>query len=141
MKSNSSRRGLAKALTEDERRQVENAVFDEMVTTVLLDQEYARRGITVTDEEIRQYAYGWLPPAYQNYPEVTQTNGQFDIAKYQRLLASPIMRQTGRLAELEGYYRTEIPKQKLLEQLWAGAFVTDAEALESDGAIHTTARR
>ena len=44
-----------------------------------------------------------------------QTEGRFDPAKYQRLLASPQARQGGILVALENYYRTEIPKEKLFE--------------------------
>ena len=45
-----------RALTLDEREQIGNAVFDEMVTGVLLRQEIAERRISVTDQEIQQLA-------------------------------------------------------------------------------------
>ena len=113
-------------ITLDERRQIENSVFDQMVSAILLDQEYRRRGITVSDEEIREYARVAPPPALMQSPEL-QTNGQFDLVKYQRLLASPALRQSGQLLMLEQYYRNEIPKQKLYEQITLATFITDAE--------------
>ena len=51
----------------------------------------------------------------------------FDPAKYQRLLASSQARQSGLLVALEQYFRSEVPKQKLFEQVTSGLYVTDAE--------------
>ena len=115
-----------RTLTEDEVRQVQNSTFDRMVMDVLLQQEYERRGIVVTDDEIREYAKFAPPPWVMQAPEL-QTDGKFDIQKYQRLLASSYAKQTGLLAGLEQYYRTEVPRRKLLDQISSGIFVTDAE--------------
>lgn len=115
-----------RSLTEDEMRRIENGTFDQMVTDVLLQQEYRRRGITVSDEEIKEYAQFAPPQWIQQSPEL-QTNGQFDPQKYQRLLASPIARQEGLLASLEQYYRSEIPRLKLFDEISSGVYVTDAE--------------
>ena len=117
------RRG--RSLTLDERAEVEKKTYDEIVTEILLEQEYKKRGISVTEEEIVEYAKFSPPPQYAQLPEL-QTNGQFDFEKYQRFLRNPQARQQGLLAQLEGYYRTTIPKQKLFEQVAAGAFVSDA---------------
>jgi peptidyl-prolyl cis-trans isomerase D len=118
--------GNGRSLTEDEVRRIQNATFDRMVMDVLLQQEYERRGIVVTNEEIQQYAKVLPPPWLQQAPEL-QTEGQFDMQKYQRLLASSYAKQTGLLAGLEQYYRTEIPRRKLLDQIASGIYVTDAE--------------
>ncbi len=114
-----------RSLTLDERSQVETKAYDEIVTEILLEHEYKKRGISVTQEEIVEYAKFSPPPQYAQLPEL-QTNGQFDFEKYQRFLRSPQARQQGILAQLEGYYRSTIPKQKLFEQVAAGAFVSDA---------------
>jgi peptidyl-prolyl cis-trans isomerase D len=55
-----------------------------------------------------------------------QTDGRFDPEKYQRFLASPMARQGGLLQNLESYYRSELPRQKLFEQVAADVYVTDA---------------
>lgn len=115
-----------RSLTEDEVEQVKNAVFDEMVSDVLLSQTYRKRGITVTDDEIREYARFEPPPALTQSPEL-QTEGHFDMQKYQRYLSSSAARQSGLLAYIEQYFRTEIPRQKLLDQLTSGVYVTDGE--------------
>ncbi len=114
-----------RSLTLDERAEVEKKTYDEIVTEILLEHEYKKRGISVTQEEIVEYAKFSPPPQYAQLPEL-QTNGQFDFEKYQRFLRNPQARQQGILAQLEGYYRTTIPKQKLFEQVAAGAFVSDA---------------
>ncbi len=113
------------SLTLDERSQVEKKAYDDIITEILLEHEYKKRGIAVTQEEIVEYAKFSPPPQYAQLPEL-QTNGQFDFEKYQRFLRSPQARAQGLLAQLEGYYRSTIPKQKLFEQVAAGAFVSDA---------------
>lgn len=115
---------LGSALTLDQRQTLEDRAFDELVTDVLLTQEYKRRGITVTDDEILQAARMAPPPQAMQSPDL-QTDGQFDMQKYLRLLASPMARQSGMLAGLEAYYRSEIPKQKLFDQVAAGAYISD----------------
>ncbi|HET7632843.1 MAG TPA: SurA N-terminal domain-containing protein [Gemmatimonadaceae bacterium] len=112
-------------LTQDETQQIRNSVFDQMVMQILLDKAYARRGITVSDDEIRQYAEQAPPQWVQSSPDL-QTDGKFDYAKYQRFLSSAAARQSGLLVQLENFYRTEIPRQKLFAQVTAGVYVSDA---------------
>jgi peptidyl-prolyl cis-trans isomerase D len=119
-----------RALTQDEVRQIEDGVLDQMVMELLLEQEYRRRGITVSNEELREFAR-FAPPDWLRASPELQTEGQFDPEKYRRLLASPVARQQGLLAGLEQYYRSEIPRQKLLEQLASGVYVTDSELWRS----------
>jgi peptidyl-prolyl cis-trans isomerase D len=115
-----------RSLSQDDTRRIENAVFDQMVSSILLNNEYKRRGIIVTDDEVRQFARYAPPPWITNAPEL-QTEGRFDPDKYARLLASPQARQGGLLVSLENYYRTEIPRQKLFDQISSGVYVSDAE--------------
>ena len=114
------------ALTQDAITRLENQPFDEMVTEILLQQEYRRRGITVSDAELRDYAR-FAPPEWITQDPSLQTEGRFDPAKYQRLLASGQARQGGLLVALEQYYRSEVPKEKLAEQVTAGVFATDVD--------------
>lgn len=115
-----------RSLSQDEVRQIENQTLDEMIMQELLREEYRKRGIGVTDEELKEFARYAPPPFLYNSPEL-QTEGRFDPAKYQRLLTSPQARQGGLLLALESYYRTEIPKEKLFEQITDGVYLTDAE--------------
>ena len=116
----------ARPLTQDEIRQVEDDVLDEMIMQALLQQEYRRRHITVSVQELEQFARYDPPPFLYSAPDL-QTDGRFDPVKYQRLLASPQARQGGLLVGLESYYRTEIPRQKLYEQLTEGLYVSPAD--------------
>jgi peptidyl-prolyl cis-trans isomerase D len=115
-----------RTLSQDDSRRIENTVFDQMVSDVLLASEYRRRGISVSDDEVREFARYAPPPWITNAPEL-QTSGRFDPDKYQRLLASAQARQSGLLLQLEAYYRSEIPKEKLFDQIASGVYVTDAE--------------
>ena len=132
-----SQQQAGRALTQDEVRQLENETLDEMIMAVLLEQEYRARGIGVSDEELREFARYAPPPFLYNSPDL-QTDGRFDPAKYQRLLASPQARQQGLLVALENYYRTEIPKEKLFEQITDGIYITDVELWRSYQDEHDT---
>lgn len=128
-----------RSLTQDEIRQIQNSVFDQMVNQILLEREYKRRGISVTDDEIREYAK-YAPPSWVQQSPDLQTDGKFDMAKYQRFLGSAAARQGGLLLQLEDYYRTEIPKQKLFEQITAGVYVSDADLWRAYRDAHDSAQ-
>jgi peptidyl-prolyl cis-trans isomerase D len=117
---------MGRGLNGDERRAVEDQAFEQLVSDVLLTQEYRKRGIRVSDEEVIQQARTNPPPGLLNDPTL-QTDGRFDIEKYQRLLSSPQARQQGMLVQLENYYRSEIPRAKLESQLVSDVFVSDAK--------------
>jgi peptidyl-prolyl cis-trans isomerase D len=114
-----------RALTLDEQAQVEQQVYDDLVNELLLRQEYQRRGISVSDEEIVAAARTAPPPELLQNPEL-QTEGRFDPVKYQRFLANPAAKQGGLLQYLEAYYRQEIPKEKLFQQITSDVYVSDA---------------
>lgn len=114
------------SITLDETERLRNQAFDQLVTDALLRQEYRRRGISVTDDEILQAARFSPPPQLMQSPDL-QTDGQFDQAKYQRFLQSPLARQEGLLLQLEQYYRTEIPREKLFDQIASDVYVSDEQ--------------
>ncbi|HSJ05234.1 MAG TPA: SurA N-terminal domain-containing protein [Longimicrobiales bacterium] len=104
-------------------RQIEDAAWEQVVTQRLLQQELRRRGIRVTDDEIREAALYAPPPDLQESP-LFQTDGRFDPVKYQQFLASPGLDEQF-LRQLESYYRDIIPRSKLYFQNTAGLFVSD----------------
>ena len=118
-------RQLGRALTLDERQQIEQEAYEQLVTDILLAREYERRGITVTPQEIQEAARYSPPPQLMQAPEL-QTEGRFDVQKYYRYMSSPGARQSGLYAQLEAFYREEIRKQKLFEQVASDVYVTDA---------------
>jgi peptidyl-prolyl cis-trans isomerase D len=132
-------RATGKGLTLDERRQVDEQAFEQLVTSVLLQEEYRKRGIGVTDDEIRLAAQLSPPPDLMQNPEL-QTDGKFDIEKYQRLLRSPAARQQGLTLQLENYYRNEIPRTKLFDQLASDVYVSDAKLWNAYRDVHDSAQ-
>ena len=117
-----TRRG--RSLNGDEMHQLEQRVLDDMINNVLLEQEFKRRGITVSNRELQEAAEFSPPPALQQAPEL-QTNGRFDLDKYRRYRNSAAARQSGLNLYLEQYYRDEIRRQKLFDQIATGAYLTD----------------
>jgi peptidyl-prolyl cis-trans isomerase D len=113
-----------RSITLDERRRLGDDAFEQLVGDALLRQEYQRRGITVSKEEISEAARYAPPPQLAQSPEL-QTEGQFDPQKYQRFLSSPAARQEGILLQLEQYYRDQIPREKLFEQVASDVYVSD----------------
>src|SRR5215210_2675827 len=67
--SNEEAERQGRALTLDEVELLEDRAFNELVSEILLQQEYDRRGIGVTREEIRAAATMMPPPALMQSPE------------------------------------------------------------------------
>ncbi|MBI2795076.1 MAG: peptidylprolyl isomerase [Gemmatimonadetes bacterium] len=129
---------LHRGLTLDERAQVGDRAFEQLVGDLILQQEYDRRGIRVTDEEILEASKYAPPPSLLRSPEL-QTDGRFDIEKYRRMLNSPAAKQGGLLRNLENYYREEIPRQKLMLQVAGDVWVSDAHLWTTYQDTHDTA--
>ena len=118
--------GGARLSREDE-QQVQNQVADQFIHNILLERAYRRLGITVSDAEIIQAARSGPPPQIlqQVLQEATfQTNGQFDITKWQRYLSSAGPEFTSQVEQL---YREYLPQRKLQEYLTADVYVSDAK--------------
>jgi peptidyl-prolyl cis-trans isomerase D len=113
-----------RSISLDERDRIADQAFEQLVSDVLLRQEYKHRGILVTDEEIKSAALNNPPPQLMQSPDL-QTNGQFDPDKYRRFLSSSVARQEGLLVQLEQYYRSEIPREKLYDQIAMAVYVPD----------------
>ncbi len=113
-----------RGITLDERRRLSDQAFEQLVGDALMRQEYRRRGIRVSDKEIAEAARFAPPPQLAQSAEL-QTDGQFDPDKYQRFLASPAARQEGILLQLEAYYRDQIPREKLFEQVASDVYISD----------------
>lgn len=112
-------------LTPEQQRALEEQAWNELVDEILLRQEMARRGIRVSDDEIR-FAAGNFPHPQLSQQEIFLTDGRFDINKYRQFLASP-QASDEVLQQLEDYYRQAIPQTKLVRQVSAGTYVSDAE--------------
>ncbi len=114
--------------TLEEQQQLEDAVLEQIVQNIVLEEEFRRRGIQVSDQEIIEAARTTPPPEVVELPQF-QTDGQFDFQKYQRFIASSA--DPTFLMALEARYRDELPRIKLYEQLTAGVYVSDAQLWRS----------
>jgi parvulin-like peptidyl-prolyl isomerase len=84
-------------------------------------------GITVSDQEIIEAARTGPPPQIlqQVLQDPTfQTNGQFDITKWQRYLSSAGPEFS---TQIEQLYRAYLPQRKLQEYLTADLYISDAK--------------
>lgn len=114
-------------LTREDERQVQDRVADQFIQNVLLERAYRRLGITISDEDVIQAAKSSPPPQIlqQVLQDATfQTNGQFDITKWQRYLASAAPEFK---AEVERLYREYLPQRRLEDYLTADIYVSDAK--------------
>ena len=120
-------RDLPTSLTLEERNQIEDQVWEQLIESQVLETEYQRRGITVTTDEIVQAIRNSPPADFRNVPEF-QTDSQFDIAKYQRWLTSSVGAQY--LPALESQYRDQLRRSKLLRVVAADIYLSDAALWE-----------
>jgi peptidyl-prolyl cis-trans isomerase D len=108
-------------------QQVRDEVWDQIVQSSVLDAEYRRRGIQVSDDEIVQAMRNSPPAELRNVPEF-QTDSQFDMGKYQRWLTSSVAQQY--LPALETQYRDDLQRTKLLRVVTADIYLSDAALWE-----------
>lgn len=114
-------------MTLENRQQLEDQVTEQLIQRILLRREYGRLGITVSDDEVRQMSMTTPPPQLLQQvvqDEQFQTNGQFDITKWQRYLGSASAEFR---AQIEQLYRDYLPERKLQQYLTADLYPSDAE--------------
>jgi peptidyl-prolyl cis-trans isomerase D len=118
-------------------QQIRDQVWEQFVQNTVLDAEYKRRGITVTQDEIAEAMRNSPPPEFQKIPEF-QTDSQFDLAKYQRWLTSSVAQQY--LPSLEAQYRDQLERSKLLRVVTADIYLSDPALWEQYRDEHEQAK-
>src|SRR5216117_1155956 len=111
-------------VSREEDRQIQDHVINQIIEDALLQQEYQRLGIRVSDEEIIETARTSPPPEVMRDPQF-QTDSQFDIRKWQQFLRTTTDRQL--LVQIEAMYRDQIPRIKLAQYLTADVYISDAK--------------
>ncbi|HEU5171514.1 MAG TPA: peptidyl-prolyl cis-trans isomerase [Gemmatimonadales bacterium] len=106
----------------DDYEQVRDEVWNEFVTEQLLRDEYNRRHIGVSDDEVFEAIRSNPLPEFYQLPEF-QTDSQFDMAKYQKWLGSSVAQQF--LPTMEAQYRTQIERAKLFRAITADVYLPD----------------
>jgi len=113
----------AAPMTREDEQQIADQVINQMVQETLLQQEYRRLGIRVSDDEVREIAATSPPPEVMRDPQF-QTDSQFDIRKWQQFLRTTTDQQV--LVQIEAMYRDQIPRIKLAQYLTADVYISDA---------------
>lgn len=124
-------------LTREDEEQLQEQVINQLVQEALLQQEYRRLGIRVTDAEVIEAARTSPPPEVMRDPQF-QTDGQFDIRKWQQFLSTSA--DPALLAQIEAIYRDQIPRIKLAQYLTADVYVSDAKLWRIYRDQHDSAR-
>jgi peptidyl-prolyl cis-trans isomerase D len=111
----------------DEQQAIRNEVWDQFVTAELLESESRHRGVRVSDDEIVDAIRTTPLPEFFRLPEF-QTNGKFDLAKYQKWLSSSVAQQF--LPQMEAQYREQLERAKLFRTLTSDVYLSDAAVWE-----------
>jgi len=127
----------SKTLSLDDIVQIRNQVWDQIVQQTVLQQEYKRRGIVATPEEIADAIRNFPPPQIQSAPQF-QSDGKFDLEKYQRWLSSSAGAQYVPL--LESQFRDEIMQSKLLRVVTGDVYLSDPALWQMYVDQHETAK-
>ena len=124
----------------EEQLRLGDAAFEKLVQDRLLQADWERRGISVSDREIVAAVQNSPPPEVTNSPEF-RTEGRFDIDKWRRFLSSSAI-PTAELQSLEQRYREELPRVKLLRQITSDVYVSDGKLWQiwKDGRDSLTVR-
>jgi peptidyl-prolyl cis-trans isomerase D len=112
-------------LSAEDLQQIRNYVWDQIVQDAVLNAEYKRFGITASPEEVRELMLADPLPAFQQAPDF-QTEGKFDIQKYQRWLQSPVAEPY--LPSLQAQYADQVMRSKLFRVVTADTYLSDAAA-------------
>jgi peptidyl-prolyl cis-trans isomerase D len=112
-------------VSDDAQRQFADQAWQNIVQRTVLMQEARRRKIKVTDAEVVAYIRRNPLEQFLQNPSL-QTDGRFDMQKYQQFLNDPRFD----LTPLEDYVRSLLPLEKLRQEVAATVSVTDAEIRE-----------
>jgi peptidyl-prolyl cis-trans isomerase D len=111
----------------DEIQEIRDQVWDQVIQDALFAQEYQRRGLTVSHDEVAEAIRNAPLPELQQAPDL-QTDGKFDPEKYRRWLASSAGQSV--VPVLEAQYREQLLQAKLFRSVVGDVFVSDAALWE-----------
>ena len=105
-------------------RDLRNQAWESLIREIILHNEAQKLSITVSDGEIIDQVRN-NPPEFIQTNEYFQTEGRFDISKYQGFLSNPSNRD--QVIYLEETYRRTMLERKLLTRVTSSVKVTNAE--------------
>ncbi|HTO94635.1 MAG TPA: SurA N-terminal domain-containing protein, partial [Bacteroidota bacterium] len=128
-------------------RELRDQAWQTIVTERLVSEEVARLGITVSDQELRDWVFGDNPPA-ELRRNFTDSSGNFNREMYEQVLANPnqyIQDPRGqdpnyglrKIQDLEKMLRQQRTQAKLQSLILASVRVTDGELMQrfADGSV------
>ena len=119
-------RATGSAATLEDREQVSNEVWNSFIESSLINAEIDKHRIGTTPDEITEYIKNVPPQEFTTQPDL-QTNGKFDLSKYQRWLAGPLGQQY--VPMLEAQSRDQILRNRLFVGVTADVYLSDAASL------------
>ncbi len=111
-------------ISDAKRAELHDNAWSQIQYERLLGQQIAKYNITVSDDELYDFLKYYPPTDFQQ-SATFQTNGQFDYQKYLSALADPSY--SAFWANSEPYFKSEIQKSKLQEQIIQAAHVSENE--------------
>jgi peptidyl-prolyl cis-trans isomerase D len=124
---NQRQRATGNAATLEEREQASNEVWDSFVESALINEQIDKHHVTTTPDEITDYIKNVPPQEFTTQPDL-QTNGKFDLSKYQRWLAGPVGQQYVPIFEVQS--RDQILRNRLYISITADVYLSDAALWE-----------
>ena len=105
-------------------RQIRSQVWEQMMNSMLLQQEIDRLGITVTDQEVRDVVMGPNPPDFL-VQQFRDSAGTFHQDAYYRAMSDPQNKQAW--IKVEDVIREQQKRNKLQSMLLATVQVSEGE--------------
>jgi len=114
-------------LSEDELNQVKDQVWQQFVNNTILEQEAAKVGLTVTDQEMQNVLKAGTNPMLAQTPFVNQQTGRFDVSQLTKFLDDyKKAKSQGNAQMLEQYERIyqywKFMEKNLRQQMLAGKY-------------------
>jgi parvulin-like peptidyl-prolyl isomerase len=111
-------------LTDYQISNIRDRTWQNITNEILMAQEIKRLKMKISDDEIFFFMRN-SPPDFVRSVETFQTDGEFDMSKYQEALNDPS--NYHRWAFLENYFRNNLPLQKLQQWILSTTRTTDSE--------------
>ncbi len=112
---------------ENQLRVIRDQVWNQIVEDRLYSEEIQRLGITVTDNEIRDWVFGDNPPDFLRR-QFTDSTGNFDRVRYESTVKDP--RNKAIMVKVEDALRKQREREKLQSIVLATVNVSEGDVLQ-----------
>jgi peptidyl-prolyl cis-trans isomerase D len=126
-------------LTDEQISQLRDQTWQQLVGSLLLEQETTKRGITVSDEELATFLRQYPPQELQQI-EAFRTDGRFDYNKYLDAMQNTDPQLTQFWRSVESAWRPQLRQSKLQQMIISTVRVPEEELLDFYHANNDAAR-